>query len=178
MSDNTECMFDTNVFNKILDEQISPETFANRVTVYVTHIQRDEILATRNPDRRSKLAKVFGDIFATSEPTESFVLGHSRLDEAKLGGERVVPTESAVWDVSRWHEAKWADEDDLYSRLISDLNERNKSKDNNIQDALIAETSIKGGFVLVTDDADLAAVTRKYGGNSISVNELVRRCAE
>ncbi len=51
--------------------------------------------------------------------------------------------------MSRWDEAHWNADDALYSALKSDLD---RTKSNNIQDALIAETSIKGDYVLVTDD--------------------------
>ena len=42
---------------------------------------------------------------------------------------------------------------------------------------LIAETSIKQGHILMTDDTDLAAVTKEYGGQCLSVGELLRRYA-
>jgi len=44
-----------------------------------------------------------------------------------------------------------------------------------VQDALIAETSIKGGYVLVTDDTDLIEVTKGYGGKCISLEELIHQ---
>ena len=44
---------------------------------------------------------------------------------------------------------------------------------NNVQDALIAETSIKEGHLLVTDDTDLAAVTKEYGAQCLSVSEFL-----
>ena len=87
----------------------------------------------------------------------------------------MVPTSSAVWDVSRWDQAKWGADDNVYSALKADL-DRIKNKPNNVHDALIAETSIKGRYVLVTDDTDLAAVTKKYGGQCLSVCELSLHC--
>ena len=176
MGDIIKCMFDTNVFNRIVDDTIPLVTLIGRVTAYATHIQRDEINNTKNIERRAVLAKVFRDVVAESDPTRSFVLGVSRLDEARLGGERVVPTASAVWDVSRWGEAKWGGDDDLYSTLKTELDKLNRAKPNNIQDALIAETSIKGDYVLVTDDTDLTTVTKQYGGKCLSVAELLERC--
>jgi hypothetical protein len=175
MDNSPKYMFDTNVFNRILDGVISLQTLTGRVVAHATHIQRDEINNTKNPDRRASLAQVFGDVVAESPPTDSFVLGVSRLGEARLGGERVVPTSSAVWDVSRWDQAKWGADDNVYSALKADL-DRIKNKPNNVHDALIAETSIKGRYVLVTDDTDLAAVTKKYGGKCLSVCELLLHC--
>ena len=171
-----KCMFDTNVFNRILDGVISIQSLTGRVVAHATHIQRDEINNTKDLERRAALAQVFGDVVATSTPTDSFVLGVSRLDEARLGGERVVPTTSAVWDVSRWDQASWGADDNLYSTVKAERDKLNGNKPNNVHDALIAETSVKGRFVLVTDDADLAEVTKKYGGKCLSVNELLQQC--
>lgn len=175
MGGTINCMFDTNVFNRIVDEDIALKSLVGRVTAYATHIQRDEINNTKDVERRARLAKTFGDVVAATDPTASFVIGASRLGEARLGGERVVPTTSAVWDVSRWNEAEWGDEDDLYSALKSDLDKLNQNKPNNVHDALIAETSIKADYVLVTNDAHLAAVTKKYGGKCLSVGELLEQ---
>ena len=175
MDNSPKYMFDTNVFNRMLDGVISLQTLTGRVVAHATHIQRDEINNTKNPDRRAALAQVFGDVVAESTPTDTFVLGVSRLGEARLGGERVVPTSSAVWDVSRWDQAKRGTDDNVYSALKAGL-DRIKNKPNNVHDALIAETSIKGSYVLVTDDTNLAAVTKKYGGQCLSVCELLLHC--
>lgn len=174
----TSYMFDTNVFNRILDGVISVQTLEGRVVAYATHIQRDELSNTRNSHRRAELAQVFVDVVAGPVPTESLVLGVSRLGEAKLSGERVVPTESAVYGVSKYGLAKYGGEDTLYPALKESLDRLNGQKHNNVHDALIAETSIKGGHVLVTDDIDLATVTKRYGAECLSVAELLLRCSE
>lgn len=171
-------MFDTNVFNRIVDNTIPLQSLIGRVIAHSTHIQRDEINNTKDVERRAALAQVFADVVAASSPTDSFVLEVSRLDEARLGGERVVPTSSAVWDVSRWDQANWGADDDLYSALKAELDRLNRNKPNNIHDVLIAETSIKEGYVLVTDDIDLAAVTKMYSGKCFSVDELLRQCTQ
>lgn len=173
MTNTLKCMFDTNVFNRIVDAKITPESLIGHVTAYATHIQRDEINNTKAVERRIMLAKVFDDVVSVSDPTASFVIGTSRLGEARIGGSREVPTTSAVWGVSRGGKANWSAEDDLYSIFKSELDKLNQNKPNNIHDALIAETAIKGGYILVTDDADLATVTKKYGGNCLSVAELL-----
>ena len=168
-----KCMFDTRAFNLILDKSFPLENLKDHVTAYATHIQRDEISNTKNPERRLALLQIFKNVVSQSVPTESLVLGVSRLGEARLGGERIVPTESAVWDVSRWDEAKWPSSDNLYTPIKTSLDARNKGKRNNVQDALIAETSIKGGYILVTDDTDLVEVTKEYGGKCMSLDELL-----
>ena len=169
-------IFDTNVFNRILDGVISLQTLTGRVVAYATHIQRDEINNTKNPKRRAGLVQIFGDVVERALPTHSFV--HIRLDEARLGGGRVVPTASGVHGVSRYGQSKYSAQDNLYSALHDRLDSVNQNKPNNVHDALIAETSIKGRHVLVTDDKDLASVTKEYGGQCLSVSELVSQCTQ
>jgi hypothetical protein len=168
-----KCMFDTRAFNLILDGPFPIDNLKDLVIAFATHIQRDEITNTKNLERKSALLRVFKEIVSESVPTDSLVLGVSRLGEARLGGERIVPTKSAVWCVSRWGKAKWTANDNLYTPIKADLDKLNKSKSNNMQDALIAETSIKGGYVLVTDDTHLIEVTKRYGGRCISLEELL-----
>lgn len=162
-----KCMFDTRAFNLMLDGSVPVEVLKGRVSAHATHIQRDEINNTRDPERRAALLEVFNDIVTETVPTGSLVVGVSRVGAARLGGDRVVPTASAVWDVSRWDKASWGASDNLYSTLKGDLDKLNKSKRNNVQDALIGETAIKGRYILVTDDADLIAVTSKHGGRCL-----------
>lgn len=171
-------MLDTNVFNRVLDGALPLQKLTGRVVAYATHIQRDEINNTRNLQRRAALAQILDDVVAESLPTDSAVVDVSRVGEARIGGERVVPTESAVYGVSRYGLSKYGAEDDLYSALKGRLDRLNGSKPNNVHDALIAETSIKRGHVLVTDDTDLSAVTKEFGGQCLSVADLWRRCSE
>ncbi|MBI4191530.1 MAG: hypothetical protein HY525_13455 [Betaproteobacteria bacterium] len=168
-------MFDTVVFNRIADGVLPIDALQGRVKAHATHVQRDEISQTKDSARRKALESVFGNVTGTAVPTASFVLDVSRLDEACFGGSRIVPTDSAVWDVSAWDQAKWAADDNLYIPIKGDLDSLNGGKKNNTQDALIAETAIKGGYILVTDDRDLAAVTKKYRGECLSVLELWQR---
>ncbi len=170
-----KCMFDTNIFNRILDGVIGWNELGHKIIAYATHIQRDEIDNTANSVRRDALKQIFESATSGSIPTNSFVLDVSRLDEACLGNDHVVPTESLVWEVTAWGHGKWG-VGDLYMALQADLDNLNKGKANNIQDALIAETSIRGGYVLVTDDRDLAAVTKKHGGQCMSLQELLKTC--
>ena len=170
-----KCMFDTRAFNLMLDGSVSAEALKGRVFAHATHIQRDEINNTKDPGRRAALLQVFNDVVAETVPTNSAVIGVSRIGAARIGGDRVVPTASAVLDVSRWDQASWSANDNIYSTLKSDLDMLNKSKRNNVQDALIAETSIKGRYVLITDDSDLIEVTQRYGGRCLSLEQLLQQ---
>jgi hypothetical protein len=78
-------MFDTVVFNRILDGALDIGAFVGKARFYATHIQLDEINETSNSQRRQALLEVFNRITERKVPTESFVLGVSRLDEARWG---------------------------------------------------------------------------------------------
>lgn len=146
-------MFDTNIFNCVLDGVVEPTKFHEQAKFYASHVQLDELKATSNTQRRQELIAVFEEVVENNKvPTESFVLDVSWLDEAKLGD---------------------ADENNLYSKIKAELDKRNKNKPNNIQDALIAETAIKKQITLITEDIDLLAVTKGFGGKCANINEMV-----
>lgn|SRR6185503_4628931 len=84
-------MFDTVVFNRILDGALDIGAFVGKARFYATHIQLDEINETSNSQRRQALLEVFNRITERKVPTESFVLGVSRLDEARWGGREYCP---------------------------------------------------------------------------------------
>ena len=165
-------MFDTVVFNRILDGALDIGAFVGKARFYATHIQLDEINATSTLQRRQALLEVFNRIIERKVPTESFALDVTRLDEARLGGGNIVSTESAIWNVSAWGQAKWGEADGLYAAFKAELDTLNKSKPNNVQDTLIAETAIKNRFDLVTDDVDLCTVTKKFGGQCTNTKQL------
>ena len=173
MGARLECMFDTNVFDCILDGGISLESLMTDVVPYATHVQRDEInnIPEHKIERREALAALFVQVVSEA-PTDSFAVGTSRIGEAHVGGDRVVPTESAAWGVSKWGQAKWTAANNLCVPIRAAL-DRIKLKPNNIKDALIAETAIKRGYILVTEDEDLAMVVKSVGARCLSVSELI-----
>jgi hypothetical protein len=62
---------------------------------FITHIQEDEINNTKNNLRRNSLHEIFTCLYGIK-----------------------LPTESAVWDISRWGECKWGDENyGLYEQI-------------------------------------------------------------
>ena len=143
-------MLDTTVFNHIVRDDVDLSSLPENATFLVTHIQLNEIQATRNEEKRQRLLRVFAEV-----PSKQ------------------VPTESAVWGVSEWGEAKWGKEDGLFEAMLASLNNRNESKENNGKDVLIAETAIRNGYVLATDDGDLANVVREFNGKTIHFHELL-----
>ncbi len=162
--DENNFMFDTNIFNHILDEGLEISEIAGKARFWVTHVQLDEIQKTSNPERREQLLQVFRTIIEKKVP-----------DEAKLGSDSMIPTESAVYGSSVYGNAKYASEDNLYEPIRAKLDQLNKGKKNNIHDALISETAIKNKFALVTHDKDLATVTSEMDGEVISLDELLNR---
>lgn len=141
-------MLDTNLFNRLVENGM-PSKFLPTPT-YVTHIQRDELEKTKDPVKRAMLL--------------------TSLQQARAHS---VATESAAWNISRWDEAKWGEEDGLFERMLEALGALNRNKHNNTQDILIAETALRNGYTLVTDDQDLAAVMRQFGGRAISSQDYL-----
>ena len=114
---------DTNIFNKLLDGDLLPINLPSDGEFIATHIQIDELNNTKNIERRAQLFLVFATIAPRLVPTESFALGISRLNQAKL-----------------------SKKDNLAKVIKNDLDGLNGGKSNNIQDALIAEVAKKHGI--------------------------------
>ncbi len=155
-------MFDTNIFDEILNREIDMASFISKARFYATHVQFDEINKTPDEEKKAKLLKVFKEATALSVPTETFVLDISQLDGAKLSGESFVPTESAVYGISKNGLAKYSQSNNKYKTILSMLDKLRK-KDNNMQDALIAETAIINKYILVTHDKNLLKVVTELG---------------
>ncbi|WP_184132061.1 type II toxin-antitoxin system VapC family toxin [Paraburkholderia atlantica] len=154
-------MPDTNVFSDVLDGRVGIERLRTH-RLYATHIQRDEIGKTRDEARREALLAIFNELMADMTPTSSAVAGVS-VANAACAGESVVPTEAAVWDVSKWGYAKWGNGGSEFDRLRRALDERNKGTRNNVQDVLIAQTALRNGMSLLTRDADLMSAAKEFG---------------
>src|SRR3989344_9354070 len=80
-------IFDTNIFRKILDELIDIKAIINsknKLEYLVTHIQKDEIEKCNDVAIKEKLLLIFKDINSEQIPTESMVLGLSRLGMSKF----------------------------------------------------------------------------------------------
>ncbi|MEO6697529.1 MAG: PIN domain-containing protein, partial [Gammaproteobacteria bacterium] len=144
-------MLDTNVFNRALDEAVDPASLSSCGRFFVTHVQLNELRATRSSDRLEQLLRVF-----------------NAVDQER------VPTAAAVWGVSEWGGAEYGDTDGAYGTMIESLNARNGSKENNARDILIAVTALKRGYTLVTNDRDLAAVLKESCGKTITFEELLK----
>jgi predicted nucleic acid-binding protein len=145
-------MFDTMIFNHILDGVFEITSFREKAHFYATHVQLDELERTPNTPKRKGLISVYEKVVGNNTvPTESFRLNESRLDKAKLGQQ----------------------ENNLSTIIKDDLDKLNKNKPNNCRDALIAETAIKNKIRLVTEDTDLLEVTKRLNGKCFTINEML-----
>ena len=131
---------DTNIFNKLVDGTVDINNLPSKGQFIATHIQIDEINNTKDAERRARLFLMFAEM----RP-------------------EIVPTESFVWDVSRWDQGKLSD-GVLFEKLKQALDALNMSNSNNAQDVLIAEVAIVNGFTLLTSDLHLAQVVVGQGG--------------
>jgi restriction endonuclease S subunit len=152
-------MFDTNVFNAILNEHIDLERLPRNLKYYVTHIQYDEICSTQSEARKGELLKIIEKV-----PSE------------------VIATEGAVYGVSKYGMAKYMSETDAkqYDEMLRRLKEldekagKRKPLENQARDVLIALTSIKNCLILVTEDKNLKRVTEEFNGQAITFEQLQR----
>jgi len=132
-------MVDTNIFNWLIDGTLSTENFPKDAHFVATHIQHDELNKTRDSARKNQLRDRLSTLVDSTVPTESTVLGTSRLGSCKLGNGT------------------------LFNQLKAGLDSRNHKKRNNSEDALIAEAAIANGHTLVTADEDLRNVAERHG---------------
>lgn len=154
-------MLDTVIFNRIKDGNIDISIFL-KADFFITHIQDDEIQATKDPYRRGELKNVFKNIIQIKLPTESFLLGTSLLDDAKITNP--VKTESAVYDISKYGKAKYPSVTNQFDFVcLKSALDKKRIHKNNAKDALIAETAIKNNLILVTDDKPLFEVMTEIG---------------
>lgn len=130
---------DTNIINRLADGIVQPESLPNDGEFIATHVQIDELNKTKDEERRAQLFIKFATTVDDVIPTESLVVGISRVGLSKVS------------------------DGNLYLSLRTALDARNGGKPNNSHDALIAEVAVKNGYVLVTADADLAQVAQQHG---------------
>jgi hypothetical protein len=84
-------LLDTNAFNRSLDLNIDPSTITRRGAVFVTHIQVNELSATRRTDRQLALLEILQKI----DPSKGADL-RGGLEPVRVGWRRVGRRERAV----------------------------------------------------------------------------------
>lgn len=145
-----DAMLDTNVINRVLDANVDPNSLSRVARMFLTHVQINELQATRNEDRLTKL-----------------IAAVESIDHVRIA------TSVAVWGESEWGESEFGGGgDNRFELMLDALNIRNGSKANNARDILIGLTALARGYTLVTNDADLSAVVSEFGGAVISFEDL------
>jgi predicted nucleic acid-binding protein len=150
-------LLDTNAVNAAVDRGIGSDELCKK-GVYITHIQKNEIAETPQDARRAILSAGLKSL-----------------------GPKNTPTSVAVYDISEWDNARWSDDDAVYSTLLQRVTEldlrkgRNKKLENQVRDAIIGSTAIKEGLILVTNDSSLTTATTEAGGNVITFEQFAAR---
>ena len=139
-------IFDTNVFNSILDENISLSN--KKLLIYVTEIQMKEILKTNSLSRKEKL-----------------------LDTYKLIDPKIIESKTAIWGDFPWGMKEFGAETKEYKVTLEYLNTI-WNKSNNKYDALIAEVAILYNINLVTSDKALLDTMLELNKLVISFEEF------
>ena len=130
-------MFDTNIFNEILDGRINIDDLESEENDYlVTHVQMDELKKCPDEERRKELLRIFSQI-----------------------NQKEISTESGVFDTSRFNKAKFGE-----GELLEEIRKGNIK---HTEDALIGETAIKNGCILVTNDKRLLNKVNELGGAAL-----------
>jgi predicted nucleic acid-binding protein len=79
-------IFDSNAFDDLLIGTINiAQLVQGGHEIYVTHIQIDEINKCSNEEKRARLFNYITELRPIKIPTESFVVGKSRIGHAKIG---------------------------------------------------------------------------------------------
>ena len=146
--DPMHCMFDTMVFNRILDWDIPIADLKDKATVYATRLQYEEIENTKNEARRVELLETFVKVKDQTVGLQSGVVGIMKAGE-------VVGSAG------------------LFTPILVALNELNKKHRNNAKDALIAEAAIVNKLTLVTEEGHLREAASKYGAQCITLRDLL-----
>src|SRR6266480_2461145 len=98
-------VLDTTEFNAVAKGHVPISAFAGR-RLFATHVQLDELDKTPCEQLRAELRASFEEVAAVS-----------------------LPTESAVFDVSRWDQAKWPANDSVFENMFASLEARDKTSE-------------------------------------------------
>jgi len=134
---------DTCIINKLVDGLLEPEVLPSNGEFVASHVQIDELNKTKDRERRDRLFLKFATTVKEVVPTETAVIGISRIGHCKISN------------------------GNLYIKLKTELDSVNGGKANNSMDALIAEIAVKNNYTLLTADHDLHQVASNNGCNVV-----------
>jgi predicted nucleic acid-binding protein len=126
----------------------------------ITGVQAAELRATKDAAARAELLAVFQEV----DP-------------------QLTLTSSMAFDVegAGWDEARFNDGSGRYEKMLERLRALDPKKKRplgQVRDILIAETAIKNGATLVTNDRNLRQVTSEFGGRAIDHLQFEREAAK
>ena len=79
-------IFDSNVFDDLITGKCDLEIVEDKSQdIFITHIQVDEINEFSDKDKRARLFNSMTEVRPEKIPTESFIIGTSRIESAKIG---------------------------------------------------------------------------------------------
>jgi predicted nucleic acid-binding protein len=151
-------LLDTNVFDALAKGAIQASDLPSDGQLCATTVQLAELENTKDTHTRVRLSSLFQEIITgNSNICPAFVFG---VDGAGFG------------------QGEWREDGGVWMALKQNLDERweltrrakkkkNSSKENNAQDATIAEAAFHNGCILITCDTDLAVVARKHSIETI-----------
>ena len=150
--DKLKFILDSNIFDEIVAGNLKIDDLAmfknkENTEFYVTHIQVDEINKCSDTEKRAKLFLFMTKISPIIVPTESAVFGISRIGEAKFSN------------------------GDLLEKL-------RKGNIKHTKDALIGETAIKEKLILITNDRTLRKRVSSNGGKAFNLEEFKKMLSD
>lgn len=84
-------MFDSNVFDELINGKLDLKIIEeNKLKIFITHVQVDEINECSDKEFRAKLFNFMTTIRPEKIPTESFIIGKSRIGSAKIGDGKLI----------------------------------------------------------------------------------------
>ena len=148
-------VFDTNAYNRLLDDDLNLIGTEHEIIIYGSHIQLRELKATKECKRREALLSVFHATTDTCLKTESMVFP-IEFGSTKFGDETYNNIRNEL---------------DTESNKLERRRRKGKLK-NNPNDAQIGETAIKNGCTLVTDDPELLMVVSNRSSKALTYDEF------
>lgn len=84
-------IFDSNVFDDLISGKLKLENINEKNhEIFITHIQVDEINECSDTEKRARLFNSMTEIKPKKIPTESFIIGTSRIGSAKIGNGNLI----------------------------------------------------------------------------------------
>jgi len=130
-------MLDTTVYNHMLNRKLRFSDL-EEAEYYCTQIQITELDNTQNIERKIQLLNVKNETKSEKIHLETFVIGISQFDCAKLGPGKE------------------------FTYILETMDEIKKGA-NNLKDSLIAETAFRNGMTLITGDMTLYKACNRLG---------------